>query len=57
MSSSTLVPVIKCIGWIYASISRVLNRGQIYPLGVYFTYPGGKFNDAEAAILCFFLQR
>jgi len=24
----------------------VLNRGYIYPLGVHFTYPGDKLNDA-----------
>jgi len=27
------------------------------PLGVNFTYPGGKFDDAEVTVLCFFLQR
>jgi len=35
-------------------MSGVLNRGEIYPVGVNFTHPGGKLNDAEVAILCFF---
>jgi len=35
------------------SKAGVLNRGQIYPLGVSITYPGGKFNDA----VDIFLQR
>jgi len=30
---------------------------QGFSTGVNFTYPGGKFNDAEVAIICFFLQR
>ena len=38
-------------GWLNAG---VLNRGQIYPLRVNFTYSGGKFNDAEVIILVFF---
>jgi len=37
-------------GWLNAG---VLNRGQIYPLRVNFTYSGGKFNDAEVIILVF----
>ena len=34
-------------------MSGVLNRGKIYPVGVNFTHPGGKLNDAEVAIFVF----
>jgi len=32
---------------------HIIDQGFLKP-GVNFTYPGGKFNDAEIAILCFF---
>jgi len=41
----------------YRVVTVLMSLEQGFSTGVNFTYPWGKFNDAEVAILHFFLQR